>query len=275
MTADVTHMYRREVEETILNAWNLTSSDSYYLPGYCVSCHGLSAFQLDLQFAHASPSEHLAEPNWRERLACVTCGLNNRMRLAYSAANRFLSGSSNSFITEATTPFYRALRMRFPSLLGSEYLGEQYQSGETIGGILNMDVQSLAFSSNSLDTILSFDVLEHVPDVTAALHEFHRCLYPGGHLIWTAPFHAHAQQTEIRATLNQDKTVSHLMEPEYHGDPLNPEQGILSFRTFGWDLLSEMRSIGLDARFHAFWDVKNGNIGPIQFIGIARKEGSM
>ena len=46
--------------------------------------------------------------------------------------------------------------------------------------VRNEDVTQLTFSDNYFDTVLCFDVLEHVPDYRAALKEFYRALKPGG-----------------------------------------------------------------------------------------------
>ena len=41
--------------------------------------------------------------------------------------------------------------------------------------------------SGSMDAVVSFEVLEHVPDEMAALNEIHRVLRPGGRLALTVP----------------------------------------------------------------------------------------
>jgi SAM-dependent methyltransferase len=45
----------------------------------------------------------------------------------------------------------------------------------------------LPFADASFDTVLCTQVLEHVPDPAAVLHEFRRVLRDGGHVIVTAP----------------------------------------------------------------------------------------
>ncbi len=46
---------------------------------------------------------------------------------------------------------------------------------------------ALPFASNSFDTVLSNEVLEHVPEPKRLLEEAHRVLKPQGYLILTAP----------------------------------------------------------------------------------------
>jgi SAM-dependent methyltransferase len=56
----------------------------------------------------------------------------------------------------------------------------------------NVDVlgsaDAIPVDDSSFDVVLCTQVLEHVPDPSAALGEFHRILTPGGRLIATVPF---------------------------------------------------------------------------------------
>lgn len=49
------------------------------------------------------------------------------------------------------------------------------------------DSTALPFANASFDTVLSTQVLEHLPEPKAMLREVYRVLCPGGHLILTAP----------------------------------------------------------------------------------------
>lgn len=50
-----------------------------------------------------------------------------------------------------------------------------------------MDACNLTFDSESFDRCLSFDLLEHLPDVDAHLREVHRVLKPGGIYLFQTP----------------------------------------------------------------------------------------
>jgi SAM-dependent methyltransferase len=50
------------------------------------------------------------------------------------------------------------------------------------------DVQALPFRAAVFDAVKATELLEHVPDVAAALAECRRVLKPGGHVVITAPF---------------------------------------------------------------------------------------
>lgn len=49
------------------------------------------------------------------------------------------------------------------------------------------DGAHLPFASASVDLVLSFEVLEHVPDESVALNEIHRVLKPRGEIIFSVP----------------------------------------------------------------------------------------
>jgi SAM-dependent methyltransferase len=49
------------------------------------------------------------------------------------------------------------------------------------------DMNALPFKSNSIGLIVASDVLEHLDDDTAGIHELHRTLVEGGKLILTVP----------------------------------------------------------------------------------------
>ncbi len=68
----------------------------------------------------------------------------------------------------------------------SDYKTCDIREGENIGYI--EDATKLSFADNSYDTILSFQVLEHVDSPDKMLSEIYRCLKPGGVCILTVPF---------------------------------------------------------------------------------------
>ena len=47
----------------------------------------------------------------------------------------------------------------------------------------------LPFEDKSFDTVVSTEVLEHIPDPLCALRQMYRVLKPGGHLILTTPMY--------------------------------------------------------------------------------------
>jgi SAM-dependent methyltransferase len=103
------------------------------------------------------------------------------------------------------------------------------------------DITNLTFPSESLDLIVSSDVLEHVSDAQAAFRETHRVLRRGGAHVFTVPF----EPATVRRAIVEGTEVRHLVTPpEYHADPFDPN-GILAFWHFGPDLQQQFGDGGL------------------------------
>jgi SAM-dependent methyltransferase len=69
---------------------------------------------------------------------------------------------------------------------GVSYLGVDVSAGGSRPDVCAVAAM-LPFADASFDTVLCTQVLEHVPDPAAVLHEIGRVLRPGGRLILTAP----------------------------------------------------------------------------------------
>ena len=238
----------------------LLASPTQVLDGHCVVCDASARF-------HRTRSD-AATGSLRESLRCARCGANARQRAAAAVLLDALptergASAARVYLTEQSGRFYRALRRRLPSLVGSEYASSRLRRLRLQGWLLRhglferlrfADVTSLpgdgksggrsggTFWDGAFDAVVSLDVLEHVPDFRAALREFARVLRPGGRLVLTVPFHADAASTETVARIAGDGRVEHLQPPEYHGDPLGG--GVLCFHHFGWDLLDALREAG-------------------------------
>lgn len=215
--------------------------------------------------------------NWRETLRCPTCDLINRWRSSVHVFETLCSPGKDChlYITEAVTPLSQVFKQRYENTVGSEYVAGQ-KSGEWVKAagtkVLVQDVTSLSFGNHEFDALLSFDVLEHVPDYQAAIGEFFRVLKPGGWLILSAPF-SFAEKTEVRATLRPDGSIEHHLPPDYHGDPLSDE-GVLCFQSFGMELLDQLEAVGFEgSKVFGFTDREFGYLdGNILFL--AQKPGA-
>ena len=53
--------------------------------------------------------------------------------------------------------------------------------------VVRGDVEALPFEANAFGTVLCTEVIEHIPDPSAALSEFRRVLKPGGVLVGSVP----------------------------------------------------------------------------------------
>ena len=225
--------------------------------GFCVPCQAWRTFFTP---ASSAVAHQFGLPDWREGLICPECLLNSRMRAAAHILLAWLAPSSNSsvYMTEQNTPLYRWVKARYPHAVGSEFLRDGTTRGTTnAAGFRHEDVTALSFPDASFRSVVSLEVLEHVPDFKAALRECARVLMRGGKLLLTAPF-TRGPKHVIRARMRPDHTIEHLLEPEYHGDPIDPA-GCLCFYHFGWELIDDLKAAGFrKAACHLIWSRELG-----------------
>lgn len=197
--------------------------------------------------------------NLRETVNCPKTGFNMRMRASIHAV-RYLEtdGFSRVVMFEQHTALYRYFCRHYDTVVGSEYLGDSVPLGTSDAvGRRNEDATQLTYSDDSFDIALSFEVLEHIPNYNKALEETARILRPGGRFYFTAPFTASVQETQVRAKVEQG-AITHLLPPEYHGDPVR-EEGILCFQYFGWDIVDDLRTAGFrDIKAIVFDEIECG-----------------
>ncbi len=240
--------------DTEVNA--IPGEDVFHLEGFCIVCRTASMFRVSGMYSSRRLPDGRTVPNWREHLDCHRCGLVTRLRAAVHVLEQLLQPSEDAsiYITEQVTPLYRILAERYVNIVGSEYVGDEAIGIDGATGVRHEDVQRLSFADESFDYVLSFDVLEHVPLYPAALSELRRVLRPNGQLLMSAPFDASSQDHEVRAVLDDEGRLRHLLEPEYHGNPMDHKGGSLAYRKFGWRLLNDLNDAGFsEARVLTYW----------------------
>lgn len=248
----------------------LEAAGDVRVPGYCHCCGRDSVFAI--QWDGETP------PNWREELKCERCGLNTRLRGSVQTFEKLCHPwpSSRIYATEYATPFFEWLLRHYPRSVGSEFselmlpVPEGIRSERWARACRTEDVTDLSFPDRHFHAVLSFDVLEHVPKYRKALEEFFRVLKPGGRIVLTAPFIETNAQTVVRARVDDNGTIEHLLPPEYHGDPIN-DAGCLCYYHFGWDLLDAFRSAGFaDVQSVFYWSMELGYPGNQHLITARR-----
>jgi SAM-dependent methyltransferase len=140
-------------------------------------------------------------------------------------------------------------RTRLSSLPG--YVCSGYWADVTPGdsrdGVRCEDLEALSFGDQTLDLILSSDIVEHVRHPDRAFAESFRVLRPGGAHIFTVPFlFPLVELTEPRVDVSGADDV-HLAEPVHHRNPLDPD-GALVYNDFGLDLVGRLEAAGFDVR---------------------------
>lgn len=239
----------------------------------------LGALRIRCLVCGAATTIRVKGNNLREACPCRRCGAINRQRqLAYVVINGFsdrgrfpslaaLGRRSRIAVynTESGRAIHEALR-ELPGYRCSEFLSPDLTSGTVVDGVEHQDLQALSFSDESFDLVLSGDVLEHVPDPYRAHAEIYRVLRPGGRHVFTVPYLATASLDSIRARIRDDGQVEHFAEPEYHGDPVRPEEGALVFTIFGLEMVVRLSSLGFRVTVHRLHSLRYGILGPNQLV---------
>ena len=271
-----TSLLKKEVQEVIAKEAALVDSytagkDSFTVDGLCLPCNTQVQFLVDRQSGGYEIDGGRWIPNWRERLQCPICLMNNRQRLIAGLVKQQLewlsSKTAKIYFMEQITPIFSWVKSNFANykILGSEYLGSDFSGGQIVKGIRHEDVTKLSFSDNSLDLIVSNDVFEHVPDPALAFKECLRVLKPGGKLLATIPFHSASDVSVSRATV-EPEGVRHVFPPVFHGNPVS-DKGSLVFTDFGWDILGTIESSGFsDVGIEIYVGSSFGHLGGGQLV---------
>ena len=222
------------------------------------------------------PASSQPQVSLREGLIDLQTGFPSRIRAVLHSIDRLVPldqlNSSPIFLSEQTTGLFNYFKRKYPKVIGSEYLGPDKQPGSVVAGVRHEDLCCLSFPDGKFGTIVVLEVLEHIPAYKKALPELARILQPGGVALITVPFLHHQDKNLIRARVGATGEIEHLLPPDYHGDPVRPEQGILCFQYFGWDLLRELTFAGFkEAAMDLLWSADDLLLGENLCVIYARK----
>lgn len=226
--------------------------------GYCPICGNITIFYNFTDNLRESGICKFCKSTNRQRQIAFTLieALKENTKINFYSIKHFVDKSCNSanlqnlriYNTETSGSLHKYLQ-NFHGYISSEYLGQEYKSGQIVNGFMHQDLMSTSWDSSSIDILLSSDVFEHIPDPYKAFAEVHRILKPGGRHIFTVPFYQHSFQDEVRAIIDDNNQIKHLLPPIYHGDPIRPE-GILVYVIFSLEMLLKLNNIGYVARMY-------------------------
>ena len=266
-------LFHSEISKRKVEADNSSETYNFDMPGFCWVCNSKSEFGVDSKYHKGTPEKIVI--NWKERLVCKSCGLNNRKRSSIHIFNDFFKPSLNSsiFLAEQMSPIYKWFRKKFKNTIGSEYLGESVNTGSlNKQGIRNEDLTNLTFNDKTFDYVIALDVFEHIPNYTEALNECRRVLRKDGYLFFTVPFFRDEQDNIVRAIIDKNNKIKHFLPPDFHGNPMSPN-GSLCYTNFGWNLLSNLREVGFrDCKAHYYWSDYYGYLGDNLFVFTAKAD---
>ncbi len=192
--------------------------------GYCYCCDQAVRFT--------------ADDSWfRDHYICAECGSIPRERALSWSIDKFFPDWHKAAIHESS-PVPRGASEKLKQNCHN-YIASQYfpgvESGAEHQGWRCENLEALSFADSSIDLHISQDVMEHVFHPEQVFGEIARTLRPGGMHIFTVPLVNKTSASEVSAELREDGEINHLLEPEYHGNPVS-EQGSLVTRRWGYDI---------------------------------------
>lgn len=221
--------------------------------------------------------------NLREDCTCKKCKSNSRKR--HLAAIILQTINDNGFSSlkdipkdfdckiynvESNGALHHYLR-HINNYVCSEYFGPYATFGKEKNGVLNVDLMDIPFDENTFDLIVSTEVFEHIPNPYKAFDEIYRILKKGGSHIFTVPYYDERENDEVRSILNEKNEIVHLLEPEFHGDPIRKEEGILVYTIFAKEMIQKLEKIGYTVILNRKRNLKNGILGDNNIVFITTK----
>jgi len=214
---------------------------------------------------------HETGPWLRDQYVCLSCGSIPRNRALVKVLNDHFPEWRELRIHESSPGGRSSDKMRREC---KRYIGSQFFSGIPRGqskdGQRSEDLEALTFPDESFDLVITQDVFEHVLRPAKAFAEIARTLKPGGAHVYTVPYYR-GKKTIVRAEPNGMKGVTHLMKPDYHGNPIDAA-GSLVITEWGDELCDFVfRSSGMTTTIFNFYDPRFGLKGEFLDVLISRK----
>lgn len=232
----------------------VTCDDGQFLletPGKCPICEQKVTF-----IAH--------NPWLRDYLICMSCygGSVPRERALMLVIKRLFPNWKELSIHESSPGSAGAsavLSRDCVSYVGTQFFAE-VQGGSLVDGTRCENLEATTFPDNSLDLIVTQDVLEHVNYPDRVFRDCFRTLKQGGAHVFTVPTYKHLVNTQRKA-LYTSEGIEYLSEPEYHLNPVSAEGSLVTFH-YGYDLPEKIREwSGLDVEVFRFCDAYHGLLG--------------
>lgn len=245
--------------------------------GFC----NLSASETDFQVSSDNLRESIVASTSQSisRQRTIVCGLSQAVfgspcASLFQIADYINRNNLRIYSAEANSAFFLHLKRYIqPNLFSySEFFGADYTSGDMVNGVMHQDLQCTSFAPESFDLVITSEVFEHIPDAIAAEREVIRILKTRGIYCFTVPFLPYHDNDIVLAELDGAGSIRYLAEPQYHGDPVRPDEGILVYRLFSSNDLKE-RFESLDCSFvtYRFWSKPLGILDNNAWVHVVKK----
>lgn len=226
--------------------------------GYCTVC------DCQVWFRETGP--------WlRDQYLCSRCGSIPRNRAIIKVLNDHFPGWRELRIHESSPggPSSDKIKRECKHYIASQFFSEvprgQYKDGQR-----SEDLEALTFPDESFDLVITQDVFEHVLRPARAFAEIGRTLRPGGAHVYTVPYYR-GKKTVVRAEPNGVNGITHLVSPDYHGNPIDAA-GSLVITEWGDELCDFVfRSSRMTTTIFNFYDPRLGLKGEFLDVLISRQ----
>lgn len=175
----------------------------------------------------------------RDHFLCSGCGSIPRERALMRVIFDYYPNYQDLVIHESS-PGGRGVSVKLHSVCAS-YSASHFYPDLPLGsvhkkhGYQNQNLESLTYSDNEFDLFITQDVMEHIYNPEKAFKEISRVIKPGGAHIFTVPIINKSRRTERWANPSEDGKPLFLHEPEYHGNPIDPEGSPVTMH-WGYDI---------------------------------------
>ncbi|MDP1622339.1 MAG: class I SAM-dependent methyltransferase [Bacteroidales bacterium] len=136
---------------------------------------------------------------------------------------RYFSNWRNFYVHESS-PSERGASIKLKRNV-NKYVASQYFTDKPLGSYVNdcqnQDLENQTFDDESLDLVVTQDVMEHLYDPGKAFAEIARTLKKGGAHVFTVPIINRHKPTEIWAVKGEDNNPVFLKTPEWHENPVD------------------------------------------------------
>jgi hypothetical protein len=221
--------------------------------------------------------EFRSDNEWlRDHYECSRCHSIPRERALMCAVEMFYPNWRSLQIHESS-PCGRGASLKLKQECPG-YIPSQFYQGFPRGaihpdGFRCEDLANLTFENETVDLVITQDVMEHLLDPARAFAEIARTLKPGGAHILTVPLVNKSQPSKARARRDNegDGAIIYLQPAEYHGNPISSD-GSLVCTDWGYDICEFIfRASGLYTTIIYIDDISKGVRAELIEVLVSRK----
>jgi SAM-dependent methyltransferase len=214
-------------------------------------------------------------PWFRDQFICPVCNSIPRERALMIVIDRLYPNWRRLSVHESS-PSTRGVSPKMQRECGA-YTDSQYDIGTPFGtnhpelGYRSENLEAQTFADELFDIVITQDVFEHLFHPDLAIREIARTLRMGGAHICTVPIVRKTWPSRRRAAIAADGSILHLLDPEYHGNPIDPKGSLVTV-DWGYDITTYMsEKSGLASSLFVIDDLSRGVRAELIEVVVNRK----